>query len=113
MVIYPGLTLNQRIRGSSLYRPTYEALTSNRGRFRFLKVAREFETIALRSRVLNVSKSLKKCTKSRRVRRFVTSKATGEMLTRVIPRRFAEILSVSTSAGGLLAFTPEIVWTVR
>ncbi len=56
---------------------------------------------ALRTRVLDVLKSLKKCAKSRRVRRFVISKATGEMPTLEILRPFAEILSVSNFAGGL------------
>jgi hypothetical protein len=48
-------------------------------------------------------KSLKKCTKSRRVRRLVSAKATGEMLTWEIARPFAEILSVSTFGGGVPA----------
>jgi hypothetical protein len=56
---------------------------------------------ALRSRVLDADQFLEKSAKSARVRRLVSSKPTGEMRTREIPRSFAEILSVSTFGGGL------------
>ena len=66
-----------------------------------MKVPRGFESHPLRSGVLSARKFLEKCANSPRGRGLVSSKPTGEMPYREIPRSFGEILSVSIFGGGL------------